>query len=88
MQKSSRNAMADCSRLAGDAAAGDGADDIELLGNSAEIKRLADDQLQGLETEVIVDIAAVDGDSAGALIEADSGDRVLFAAGAVKVRIL
>ena len=50
--------------LAGYAAAGDGADDIEPAEGVGDLHRLADDELQGLETEVLVNITAVNGDLA------------------------
>ena len=53
--------------LTGDAAAGDRAVDVDLVGDSDGVQGLTNDQLQGLETEVIVDVTAVDRDDAAAV---------------------
>ncbi len=47
--------MTDCTSLAGEAAADNGALDVELIGGVGSLQRLTNDQLQGLETEVVVD---------------------------------
>ena len=70
-------------------AALDGADHIHLAEQVGGDQRLTDDQLQGVETEVVVDLAAVDDNGTGAvLINADTGDRGLAAAGAVMILFL
>ena len=53
-----------------------------------ECQRLTDDQLQGLEAEIIIDVSVVDGDLAGALVNADAGNGALSSAGAVEIRRL
>ena len=80
--------MTDRARLTGHAAAGDSADDVELLAGAGEFEGLTNDQLEGLETEVIVDVSVVDGDLTGACIETNSRYRRLSSAGAVKIRCL
>ena len=78
--------MTDGACLAGDAAAFDGADQIDLAQKVGSSQRLTDNHLQGIETEVVVDVTAVDGDSAGtALIQANAGDGRLATAGAVLI---
>ena len=72
--------------IAPDAAAFDGADQIDLAQQVGSSQRLTDNHLQGIETEVVVDVTAVDGDSAGAaLIQANAGDGRLATAGAVLI---
>ena len=72
--------------LTGEASAGYGADDIKLLRGAGCLERLTNDQLQGVQTKVLVDVAAVDGDSTGAvLIDANPGHGGLTTAGAVKI---
>ena len=81
--------MTDGAGLAGDAAAGDGADDVHLAQQVGGDQGLTDQQLQGIETEVVVDIPAVDDDGTGAvLINADTGDGGLPPAGAVGILLL
>ena len=58
--------MTDCASLAGEAAAGYGALYVELALGAGYFERLTDDQLQGLQTEVVVDGAVVDLDLTGA----------------------
>ena len=58
--------MTDGAGLAGDAAAGDGGLNVDLADGAGGDQGLADDKLQRLEAEVIVNVAAVDGDGAGA----------------------
>ena len=81
--------MAQGASLAGDAAAGDGGDDVHLADVVGSLQGLTDDHLQGLQTEVLVNVAAVDGDGASPVGEQmDAGDRRLSAAGAIQIRFL
>ena len=83
------DAVADGAGLAGDAAAGDGAVDVDLIGDSDGVQGLTNDQLQGLQTEIIVDLATVDGDDAAAAgDEVNSGDRGFPTARAVHIGAL
>lgn len=66
--------MADSTCLAGHATAVDAADDIELFTGACKSERLADDELEGLKAEIIVNLSVVDDDLAGAGIKTDSGD--------------
>ena len=77
--------MTDRAGLAGDTAACNVGDDVELTGGTGNAEGLVHDELQGLETEVLIDGTAVDGDLAGAGVNADAGDGLLSAAGAVEV---
>ena len=87
LQQGASDAVTDGTGLAGDAAALDGADHVHLAEQVGGDQRLTDDQLQGVETEVVVDLAAVDNNGTGAvLINADTGDRGLAAAGASRLR--
>ena len=80
--------MTDRARLAGDAAAANTANYVELLAGLGELEGLTNDQLEGIKAEVIVDISVVDGDLTGARIEANSCYRRFSSAGAVKIRCL
>ena len=81
--------MADGAGLAGDPAAGDGGGDIHLAQQIRGVQGLADNELQGLQTEVVVDVTAVDGDGTSAVGEQmHPGHGGLPAAGAVMVRLL
>ena len=80
--------MTDRARLTGHAAAADTADNVELLAGLGEDEGLTNDQLEGLKTEVIVDISVIDGDLTGTLIESDSCNRRLSSACTVEIRCL
>ena len=83
------HAVADGAGLAGDAAAGDGGHDVHLAQVLGGDQGLADDELQGLQAEVVVDVTAVDADGAGAVgEEVDAGHGGLPAASTVVVRLL
>ena len=89
LQQGAGDAVTDGAGLAGDAAAGDGGLDVHLALHAGGDQGLTDDELQGLKAEIIVDVAAIDGDGAGAVGEkTDAGDRALAAAGPVKIRLL
>ena len=89
IQQGAGDAVTDSAGLTGNAAAGDGDNNINLAGHIGGNQRLIDDQLQGVQTEVVVDLAAVDDDGAGAvLINANTGDGGLPTAGAVVILLL
>ena len=69
LQQRTGNTVTDSAGLAGNAAACYGADNIKLTQGIGEGHGLTNDQLQGLQTKVIVDVTAVDGDAAGAVGE-------------------
>ena len=85
LQQSASETMTDSAGLTGDTAACNVGDDVELTGGAGNAEGLVDDELQGLETEVIVDGTAVDGDLTAAGIQANASDGLLSAAGAVEV---
>ena len=88
-QQSAGDAVTDSAGLAGNAAASDGDNDVNLAQQIGGVQGLTDDQLQSLQTEVIVDVAAVDDDGTGAvLVDANAGHRGLTTAGAVKILLL
>ena len=66
LQQGAAQAVADSASLAGNTAAGNADDDIILALEAQQDQRRADDQLQGLQTEVVVDVTVVDGDLASA----------------------
>ena len=81
--------MTDSASLAGNTAASNGDNDVNLAQHVGSDQGLTDDQLQGLQTEVVVDVAAVDDDGAGAvLVNANAGNGGLTTAGAVKLLLL
>jgi len=58
-QESSRYSVTDCAGLTGNAAACDGSFDIHLAEGIGCVERLTNEKLQGLKTEVIVNVASV-----------------------------
>ncbi len=72
LQQGAGHAVADSAGLAGDAAAGHAADNVELLVGAGEGQGLTDNKLQRVQTEIIVNISVVDRDLAGTL---DTGAR-------------
>ena len=77
------DAEADRTGLAGDAAAGDGDLDVELVGALGQFERLAHDHARGLATEELVQGLAVDFDRTAALAQEHAGGGGLATAGAV-----
>ena len=87
--QSAGDAVTDSAGLAGNAAACDGDNDVNLAQQVGGDQGLTDDQLQGLQTEVVVDVAAVDDDGTGAvLVNANAGNGGLTTASAVKILLL
>ena len=84
--QSAGQTVADSASLAGNTAAGDGDNDVNLAQQIQGGQGLTDDQLQGLQTEVIVDVTTVDDDGAGAvLVNTNTSDGRLTSAGAVLI---
>ena len=79
--------MADCACLTGNAAACNGSNDVELLNGVCEGQGLTNDQLEGLQTEIIINGTAVYSDGAASGIYSNSCDRVLSSAGAIVIRL-
>ena len=77
--------MADSASLAGSTAADNVNHDVELAIGVGQSQRAADHQLQGFQAEVIVDITIVDGNLAGAIVDADAGNGMLTTASAVEI---
>ena len=81
--------MTQSAGLAGHAAALDGGNDVHLAQGGGGIQGLTNDHLQGLQAEIIVDIAAIDGDGAGAVLkQVDAGHGGLTTASTVLIGIL
>ncbi len=78
--------MADSASLTGNTAAGNADDDVILALQAQQDQRRTDDQLQGLQTEVVVDITIVDGDLTGAGVNANAGNGILTTTSAVEIR--
>ena len=88
-QQSAGDAVTDSAGLTGNAAASDGDNNVNLANQIGSNQGLTNDQLQGLQTEVIVDVAAVDDDRTGAvLVNTNTGNGGLTTAGAVKILLL
>ena len=84
LEQCARDAVADRTSLAGEAAAGYGALYVELAGGVRRFERLTANHLQGLETEVVVNRTVVDLDLTGAAREqTNAGNGGLSSAGAV-----
>ena len=77
--------MTDSTCLAGETAAANVCDDVELAFRSGNAEGLVDDELHGFQTEVVVDVTAVDGDDTGTGKDADSCGGLLSSARAVEV---
>ena len=60
--------MTDSAGLAGNAAASDGNNNVNLAQQVGGDQGLTDDQLQGLQAEILVDLTTVDDDGAGAVL--------------------
>ena len=63
LKQSAGQAMADCAGLAGDAAALDGADDVEFTLGLSQCEGLTDDEFQRIQAEILFDVTAVDGNA-------------------------
>ncbi len=87
LKKCASKTVADSACLTGDTATGNGGDDIELAGGARHAEGLVYDELQGFKTEVIVNVAAVDGNDASARNDANTSNGFLSSAGAVEVRL-
>ena len=74
LKERSGDTVTDSAGLAGDTAAVDAADDVELFTRAGEFERLADNELESLKSEIIVYISVVDDDFAGAGVKTDSGN--------------
>ena len=86
LQQSAAQAVTDSASLTGNTAAGNADDDIVLALQAQQDQRRTDDQLQGLQTKVVVDITIVDGDLASAGVNANAGNGILTTTSAVEIR--
>jgi hypothetical protein len=78
--------VADCAGLTGKPASRDHCGDVYLADGSGGDKGLTDDGFECFETEIVVDVAVVDGYDAGSAgIDVDAGDRRFTAPCAVMV---
>ena len=74
-------------RVTDDQADGNNVDnDVKLALVLSQNQGAVDEQLQGLEAKVIVDVAAVDSDLAGTIVNANAGNGMLTTASAVEIR--
>ena len=81
---SAGDAVTDRAGLAGHAAALDIHKDIKLIRVLRENKRLANDRLKGLKSEIIIDITLVDRDLSGSRYEIHACDRAFPSSSSVK----
>ena len=86
-EKRTGNAVTDRAGLTGDAAAFDVGDDVIFANSVGNAERLVDNELEGFQAEIIVDVTAVDGDLAGTGIQTNAGDGALSSAGTVEIRL-
>ena len=77
--------MADSTRLTADTATADGSHDIKLTDRAGNAEGLVDNQLQGLQSEILVDGAPVDGDLTVSGVQTNAGDGLLATTGTVEV---
>ena len=80
--------MAHRAGLAGQAAADDGGDDVELAVAVGRDDRLLEDHLQHRTREIGREFLVVDDDLAGARLDPDAGDGVLALAGGIGAALL
>ena len=76
--------MTDGAGLAGVAAAGNADDDVKAAEGLSEGEGLANDGLEGLETEVLIQGTLIDGDIAFAGDQTNTGDRLFPSADCAK----
>ena len=84
----SSNAVTDCTRLTGHAAAVNVDDDVEFVGCGNCFERLVDDESHRVKREVILECSLVDGDVAFTGDKTDSCDGSLSSAGAAVLNFL
>ena len=77
--------MADSTRPTADTATADCSHDIKLTDRAGNAEGLVDNQLQGLQSEILVDGAPVDGDLTVSGVQTNAGDGLLATTGTVEV---
>ena len=77
--------VTDSACLTGKTAAVYVCDDIELTSSAGNTEGLVNDELEGLETEILVDVLLIDGDNACAGNYANTGNTLLSSTCAVEV---
>ena len=77
--------MTNCACLTGDTATVYVSNDVELAGSAGYAEGLVNDELKGLETEVLVDILAVDSDLTVTGIYSYTSNGLLSSTSAVEV---
>ena len=86
-KESAGYAVTDCACLAGDTAAVYVSNDVELANSVGNAEGLVDDELEGFEAEVIVYVAAVDGDVTGTGVDSYASYRALSSARTIEIRL-
>jgi len=81
------NTVADGACLTGDTAAADVGNNVKLAGGFGHTERLVYDEFQRVQTKVLINALAIDGDAAGAGIQTNAGNGFLTSAGSVEVRL-
>ena len=79
------NTVTDSTCLAGEATTVNVSNDVELTLSLGYAEGLVNDELKSIESEVIVDISAVDGDNTGAGIETNSCNGLFSSTCAVEI---
>ena len=83
--ESTGQTVADSASLTGETTAVYASDDVELTLGTGGSEGLVDDQLEGVKTEVLVNVTTIDGDYARTGNDANACDRLLTSAGSVKI---
>ena len=78
--------MTDSACLTGETAAVYVSNDVKLTNGFGNTEGLVNDELEGIKTKVIVNISAVDGDSAGTGVKANSCNGLLSSTCSVEIR--
>jgi len=88
-QQCAGDTVTDSAGLAGNTAACDGNNNVNLTDHVGGNQGLTDNQLQGIQTKIIVDVAAIDDDrTCAVLVDANTCNRGLTAAGAIVILLL
>ena len=64
--------MTDRTSLTGNAAAANGADNVKFTSSVGNFKWLTNDQFEGIQTEVLVNVSVVDGNFTGTWVQSYS----------------
>ena len=72
LQQSTGDTVTDRTSLTGNAAAANGADNVKFTSSVGNFKWLTNDQFEGIQTEVLVNVSVVDGNFTGTWVQSYS----------------